>query len=89
MTRTQLARKQVKARQKGNMGLFFFLMAIGGFMLSGQTILSQASKMGHSLKSQLKNLSGEKVFKELGRQVTKDDIQFVVEAMDKNTNDRD
>ena len=51
MTRYQLARRQVQARQNGQTGLFRFLLAVGCFCMAGGAIANQIRQVGHAFRS--------------------------------------
>ena len=79
MTRYELARKQVRARQNGNTGLFWFLLAVGGLYMAGGAVGTHFQTLRHSIKSGIETLMNRGVFQNASKQLAKEDVQKVTE----------
>ena len=79
MTRYELAKKQVKARQNNQMGLLGFLLVLGTFYVAGTGVWTQMVKGTRSLRNMFKSLEKpDRSLKALGEQVAKDEVQEVI-----------
>ncbi len=107
---TRLSRKLVQnrlrqreARQQGNVGMFFFLMAVGGFLMAGHSMLStmnslknaspkmggMSAKTGEVLEEGAALIKPDSVAK-LGKMVAKDEVQQIAEwTLENKKNGRD